>query len=98
MRNGRWLAALGLALAISPAHGAPSKAVTIVKITGSVRTSRSKSEAWRVVTRVPLDLRNGDQIKTAAKSSAVMLFPDQSKVELGPNSLFKLELGEETYT
>lgn len=67
--------------------------VSLSKISGLVQVKTGANERWDVVRNVPVDLADGDSVRTALKADATLIFQDGSRVELGPNSSFTLDEG-----
>ncbi|MFA6092092.1 MAG: FecR family protein [Elusimicrobiota bacterium] len=70
--------------------GSLQAAVVLRKASGVVQT-RSGSGSWQNVLRLPAALAVGDQVRTGAQARAVLVFEDDSRVELGPDTVFILE-------
>jgi len=62
--------------------------VSLTKVSGLVQFKPVDSEGWQVVRTVPVDLREGDAVRTALRAQATLLFQDGSRVELAANSSF----------
>ncbi|MFA6030147.1 MAG: FecR family protein [Elusimicrobiota bacterium] len=58
--------------------------------TGVVQT-RSGVGLWLNVERLPVRLADGDQVRTGAKARTTIVFADDSRIELGPDTVFILE-------
>src|SRR4051794_30604997 len=86
------LCAVLLCLAPSRARAAAS----LTKVVGFVQVQLANTHRWDVVKGVPLELSEGDTVKTALKAEATVTFKDGSRVELAANSAFTLEEASET--
>ena len=64
---------------------------SLSNVSGIVQVKNAVSDRWDVVKAIPVELANGDSVRTGLKAQAVLTFTDGSRVELGSNSSFILE-------
>ncbi|MBI4051208.1 MAG: FecR domain-containing protein, partial [Elusimicrobia bacterium] len=63
----------------------------IITTEGTVEVQRSGSDQWVRADVLPYSLDPSDKLRTLRRSKALLLFDDQSRIELSPKSTFILE-------